>query len=710
MQSVYAPASATTLETISAFNAAKRVNMILTNAFINAEGAKLGYLLHRLCGGGPDNRHTFFANSTLEGLSGAVKLARHTSVRKKRADGGWVLIVDESSAFPAFFDPLGVGPDHALAPRIHFTSSLDEGLEKIDERLWAGVVLVRTPGVEDRREDCARLFERALAQHAMRLLCSSELDLSAPDFFAADLLPDVHVFGENLVERQVPFGCFTMSADAYAVWNNPTDSVAHSSTFGGNALCLTLAMNSLRLHGFVTPEDEEFFAKVDSIMRVRIDGFAAHVNTFVANGMELSGFALDIVEASGARLRLGDGREILDCAGGGGVTLRGHNPPDLVPEVLDTHDPGHDYFADLERTLTSLTKFSHAFPAVSGATCVDTAVTLALLANPERTKIVTFTGNFSGKTLGSMNLSKYGQQYTESDREAFRPYYFDVVYIDPFASTAARDLEATLRGGDVALVWLEVIQGMECKPVPGDLLDLIDGLRADCGYLVGVDEVMTGGWRTGDSFFAHEKVLTNSDIAVLAKPLSDATLPVGAVLVTDDVRERARSANPAHVERLASHYRNGLAAHVAVHALEHVSTEEQHAQRIRSQQALLTGLSELAAGSRLFQAAAGRGGHVRLVLNKRWFPYHKRSQLGQLLEAAISALILRDCGILVMQLRFFHRIFADEAEVREVITRLKAGTRRYTPFTVYRHAIGQVVSFAVVQTLRDLRARLGRAS
>lgn len=678
--------------------------MILTNAYVNAEGAKLGYLLHRLCGGSRGH-HTFFANSTLEALAGAIKLARHTSVRKKRPDGGWVLFVDESSRFSAFFDPLGAGPEHALAPRIHFAATLDEGLRQIEERLWAGVVLVRTPGVEARQEECARLFARAGALQAMRLLSSSERELSAPDFFAHGLDPDVHVFGESMVEHQVPFGCFTMSDDAYAVWNNPRDSVAHTSTFGGNALCLGLALDSLRRHGFVTPQDERYFAEVDSSMRTRIDGFAAYVNTFVATGMEMSGFALDIVEARGARLRLADGREVLDCAGGGGVTLRGHNPPDLGPEVLQAHDPGHDYFADLERALTSLTRFSHAFPAVSGATCVDTALTLALLANAGRTKIVTFTGNFSGKTLGSMNLSKYGQQYTESDREAFRPYYFDVVYIDPFAPGAARDLEAVLRGGDVAVVWFEVIQGMECKPLPGEIVDLVDRLRADCGYLVGVDEVMTGGWRTGDSFFAYEKTLLDADLAVIAKPLSDALLPVGVVLVSDQVRQRAEAADAAHVERLATHYRNGLTAHVAVHALRRVHTEEEHARRIRAQQALLTGLEELAAGSRLFQRAAGRGGHVRLVLNKRWFPYHKRSQLGQLLEAALSALLLRDCGVLVMQLRFFHRIFADESEVREVISRLKTGTRDYTPLTVYRHAGRQVLSFALAKTVRDLRAR-----
>ncbi|MFF5212805.1 aminotransferase class III-fold pyridoxal phosphate-dependent enzyme [Streptosporangium sp. NPDC000396] len=705
MTSVCGPADSVTLKAIAQFTEERRANMILTNAFISAEGAKLGYMLSRLLGG-TERFYTFFANSTLEGLSGAVKLARHTSVRRKRADSGRVLLVDPEDRYAPFFDPVGAGTEGALAPCVHSTPDIPAALDLLRDGQWSAVVLVRTS--TGGREDGRELFDLAAERGSLRVLCNTELDLWEPEFFTGGPEADVHVFGENLTGRQVPFGCFTMSAEAYSVWNNARDSLAHTSTFGGNGLCLSLVLDALHRHGHVNEADEERLRLIDTDMRARIDTFRDHVNPITAQGMEMSGFALDITEASGARLRLADGSEVIDCAGCGGVNLRGHNPQDIVAEVLAEHDPDHDYFADLESHLGGLTRFEHAFPAVSGATAVDVAVSLALMAGSPRTKVLTFDGNFSGKTLISMNLSKYGQQHIESDREAFRPYYFDLVYVDPFAADARKRLERELRKNDIALVWLEVTRGLLCEALPEDLLVLISELKDECGYLIGVDEVVTGVWRTGDAFLAHDRVLPNSDIATLAKPLSDTTLPMGAALVTREVHDRALKANPDHLERLRRHYRNGLTAHIALHALERVEDPEVQAERERSQALLNEGLAEIAAQSKLFDFAAGRGSHMRLMLRRRWFPFNRRSQLGQLLEAALSAMIMRDCGVLVLQLRFFPRIFSREEDVRAIVARLKSGTRGYTPLSVYRFAAWQVLTYALAQIKEGRREKSRR--
>ena len=253
------------------------------------------------------------------------------------------------------------------------------------------------------------------------------------------------------------------------------------------------------------------------------------------------------------------------------------------------------------------------------------AVSLALMANPNRTKIVTFVGNFSGKTLISMNLSKYGQQYTASNREAFRPYYFDVTYVDPFRRDAAATLEGILRAGDVALVWFEAIQGMDCRPLPEEIFAVVRRFKAEAGYLVGVDEVLTGVWRTGTDFLAQKAWLVDADITALAKPLSDATLPMAVALASNAVYERASASNSSLVSTLGEHYRNALSAHIAVNALESVGTEGEQARRLRNQKVLGDGLAAVAASSTLFDAATGRGGHMRLVMNSRWFPYRKHS-------------------------------------------------------------------------------------
>src|SRR5215213_3173067 len=98
----FTPVSHLTLKTIAGYNEGKKVNMMFAGAFINAESAKLGYLLSKLAGEG--RHYSFFGNSAQEAVAGAVKLARHNSVRAKRDDGGWILFVDDSGYFKPYLD------------------------------------------------------------------------------------------------------------------------------------------------------------------------------------------------------------------------------------------------------------------------------------------------------------------------------------------------------------------------------------------------------------------------------------------------------------------------------------------------------------------------------------------------------------------------------------------------------------------------------
>jgi acetylornithine/succinyldiaminopimelate/putrescine aminotransferase len=134
-----------------------------------------------------------------------------------------------------------------------------------------------------------------------------------------------------------------------------------------------------------------------------------------------------------------------------------------------------------------------------------------------------------------------------------------------------------------------------------------------------------------------------------------------------------------------------------------VDRQEAHRERERAQQIITAGLRKIANSSPLFEAAHGRGAHQRLALRRRWFPYSKRSQLGQLIEATISQLLLRDSAVLAVQLRFFPAIFATEAEVAAAMDRMAAAARHYTPLTVYWQAVTNVVIFTLKQYLRKFR-------
>jgi acetylornithine/succinyldiaminopimelate/putrescine aminotransferase len=704
----YSAAAQGTIELLQRMNAEKRCTFFTSSNYMHAETAKLGYLLSSLRSkeGAAGDCRTYFVNSTLEALSSALKLARQTSVRHQRYDGGWILVVDEQQRFQPFFDATRRGPESGLTPHVTFVDSVAEARIRVGRRLWSALIVVRDTGLASDAA-LAALVTAARNAGTMIVSCDSELSLSDTSFAAHGFDPDVVVYGENLTDRQLPFGCFTMTEQAHAVWNNDVDCFAQTSTFGGNRACAAVALAALEAHGLVTDADREVFRKLDSNFAAMLQYWGKHVNPGMAALAGIAGLDLNISQAYGGRLRLADGREIIDCSGGFGSNLRGHNPSD-VPQALASHDPDHDYFADVEKLLRGVTKFAHAFPAVSGASAVDIAVTLGLLANPQRRKIVTFMGNFSGKTMFALNLSKHGPQLTESDDDAFRPYYPHLVYIDPFSAKAEKELRSVLSSGEVALIWFEAIRGGMCEMLPPKLLEIIAEMKHAHGYLIGVDEVLTGGWRGGPDYLAHASMLRDSDIVTVGKTLSDMTLPMAAVLVTAEVYARAGHSNAAHLARLERHYRNNLAAHVCVNGLTRVLDPEKRLAFRKAEAIVEHGLRELVTGSKVFGRVDGRGTLLLLVLNRKYFPFHHRSKLGNLLELAASHLIFERCGVFVFLLRVLHRVCTDEADARELVRRLRNGLADVTPSMIYRYALSRILSQRFPELARRIAGRATR--
>lgn len=720
MDSGYQPLTKQTIELLSDRSRDQRANMLFASLYINAESAKLAYLLHRLVSRGPDERwFSFFANSTWEAVSGAIKLARHSAAMRS-APALPVLIVDPVSRYQPIADPLAVGGAGALVPGLIFAASPDEALTVFDHRAWAGVLIERLPGADPAAPGVRELLDRAKEKGVMTILSHSLCGLEqvgsarhgrgpgeGSRLGPAELRADVHVFGESLAGWQVPFGCFTMSRDAHQVWNTTKTSSLHTSTFGGNGTSLACVLDALDRSGYVGDQDRQVLSRIDADMQSCIRYFRRHVNPNAAAGMETFRLALDIDQAQGSTLTLRDGERIFDVAGGTGASMRGHNPADLVAEVLDAHDTSTDYFLALETLLSRLSGLPHALPAVSGATAVDAAVTIAMLANSERPKIVTFGGNYSGKTLLSINLSLQGPLVLEPRVGASGPHYHAVEYIDPFSAGAEAAFRSTVAAGDVGLVWFEAIQGLNCARLPLRLIETIGELREQSGYLIGVDEVLTGVWRTSGSFLLSQELGIPADVVSLAKPLSDMTMPVGAALVSDEVFRRASENHPAAVERLSRENRCQIGAHIACHALgKAAALGEAHATEV--QNVMAQGLQELVKRSSIFESVAGQGILVRLVPARRWFPFRPGSQLGAMMEMAISDLIRQRTGLLVAQLRFFPAIFVDVEDLRAAMRQLADGLDGCSPLSVYRHALGRISSATLARSgsfWRRLRRR-----
>ncbi|MGH4018127.1 MAG: aminotransferase class III-fold pyridoxal phosphate-dependent enzyme [Pseudonocardiaceae bacterium] len=702
-RSVFSPSTPRTLALLAEHNQEQRCNFLVGSNFINPAAAKLSYLLSELVGAGRTGPYfSYLVSSGLEALSGAINLARHTAVRAGQDDGGWVLLVDEKSRYHEFMDPVGLGSADALIPHVVSVSSVDDALHELPGRPWAAVIIIRDEHTDLEDQKLTDLVQACRRGGGQVGLCCTDMALTSPDLFHNPIDADVMIFGESLADRQVPFGAFTMSPAANQVWRNDVDCFAHTSTFGGNVLCASLVLDTLDKRGYVTDRHHEVLRTIEADPATTIGYWGKHVKPNIAGLARLFNLHIDVQRAAGGRFTNAEGWDVIDCAGGFGSNLRGHNPPDLIPEVLQQHDPGHDYSADLEQKLTELTGLANAFPAVSGATANDLAVTLAALANPQRRTVVTFKGNFGGKALFSLNLSRHAPQQMESDEDAFRPYYAKQAYLDPFAADAVEQLTTLLGGGDVALVWFELVQGGMCRRLPDDLVQVVDRHRAEHGYLVGVDEVLTGGWRSGEHYLAHQDVLECADIVTLGKTLSDMTLPAAAVMVSEDVYNRANAAAPAQVARLRTEFRNNLGAHISLHALESVDDPEGRARQRAAYADLVASLNATFRTSKVFGDVVGSSAHLRLTMNKRYFPNSKWSML---IEMMLSDLVYRRCHVFLPALRIMHRVAADPADLTELGRRLAVGTKGITPLMVYRYAFGSLFALKHPRLGRLLKAR-----
>ncbi len=681
-RSVFRPATARTLELIAEHNQKQRCNFLIGSNFINPAAAKLGYLLSELTGAESTGLHfAYLVSSGLEALSVAISLARNTAVRAGRDEGGWVLLVDEKDRYQGFMDPVGLGSSEALMPHVVSVTSAEHALQEFGDRPWTSVIIVRDERTDLQDQSLRQLVQACRRDDGQVGLCCTELELTSPELFDNPLGADVMIFGESLADRQVPFGALTMSPAAHQVWLNNVDCFAHTSTFGGNMLCASLVLDMLDKHGYVTDQHHEVLRTIDTDPAAAIDYWGKHIKPNVAGLAKLVGLHIEIQKAAGGRFTTAQGWDVIDCAGGLGSNLRGHNPPDLVPDVLAQHDPDHDYFADLEAKLIELTGLAHAFPAVSGAIVNDMAVTLAALANPRRRTVVTFRGNYGGKAQFSLNLSKHDGE------DAFRPYYSKLAYIDAFAPDAVEQLTTLLRGGDVALVWFELLQGGR-RRLPDDLVQAVDQHRAEHGYLVGVDEVLTGGWRSGEHYLVHPDSLGRADIVTLGKTMSDMTLPAAAVMVSEDVYNRAKAEAPAHVALLSTRFRNSLSAHISLHALESVDDPHKLARHQAAYATLVSSLNAIFRTSKVFGDVAGSSTNLRLTVS----PLLSRADKNGLLEILLSDLVYRRCHVFMFTLRMTHRVAADPADLTELARRLEVGTKGITPLMVYRYVFGSTLA------------------
>jgi len=272
----------------------------------------------------------------------------------------------------------------------------------------------------------------------------------------------------------------------------------------------------------------------------RARAFADELALFEAPGVNTVGAGPSPLwaEARGANVLDVDGNRYVDLTSGFGVALIGHRHPHVLNAVRrqaerlvhglgDVH--AHPARVALAAALSAHAPFDDAavYFAASGSDAVEVALKTALLAR-RRGGVLAFTGGYHGLTLGA--LAAGGRA---AFREPFAAHLHPHVRHLPFGCSGL-ELERILRGGDIACVVVEPIQGRAGVVLPpsGWLQEVAARARLH-GALVVVDEILTGGGRTGP-FFAVEAEDVVPDLLCCGKAIGGG-LPFAAVLATRDL-------------------------------------------------------------------------------------------------------------------------------------------------------------------------------
>ena len=265
-----------------------------------------------------------------------------------------------------------------------------------------------------------------------------------------------------------------------------------------------------------------------------------------------------ILKAEGVRLWDSAGNEYLDAISGGAmVTCLGHGVEDIVRRAAEqAREVSYLYSQQFtspaqEALATRLSElapraFSRVHFVAGGSEANETALRLARSyhverGEPQRWRVISPAQAYHGPTVAALSLTG-----RPSLQRPFDPYGAEHLHIPPSTWRFDPTGQAALAALDDVLETAgpETVSAFFCEPVSAAALPAysppeafwlgLDERRREHGFLVCLDEVVTGMGRTG-SWFAAEQLPLEPDIITTAKGLGAGYVPIGAMLCTDAV-------------------------------------------------------------------------------------------------------------------------------------------------------------------------------
>lgn len=245
-------------------------------------------------------------------------------------------------------------------------------------------------------------------------------------------------------------------------------------------------------------------------------------------------FPVTVEKGKGSHVWDVDGKEYIDCMGGYGVALVGHQNERVVKAIKEQVDKIITVHSSLyNKTREEFLKIliglapknlTQVHLNNSGAEAIEAAIKFARKFTGKK-GMVAMKGSYHGKTFGALSLT-FHPKY----RKAFQPLVEKV----SFASFGDIESLRSVIDDDTAFVILEPIQGESGIIVaPDGFLQDVRKLCDEKGILLIFDEIQAGLGRTG-RLWACDHWNTAPDIMCLAKGIAGG-VPMGATLVRADI-------------------------------------------------------------------------------------------------------------------------------------------------------------------------------
>lgn len=356
--------------------------------------------------------------------------------------------------------------------------------------------------------------------------------------------------------------------------------------------------------------------------------------------------AYPVVAAQGVRLRLQDGRELIDGMSSWWAAIHGYNHPRLNQALLEqsqamahvmfgglTHEPA----ARLAARLIDLTPapLQHVFFADSGSVAVEVAIKMALQywysqGRSERSRLLTVRNGYHGDTFAAMSVcDPVGGMH-----EIFTGVLPKHVFVrapqcrndGDWSEHEISELQQALQhGGDeIAAIILEpIVQGAGgMRFYCPEYLRRVRQLCDVHDVLLIADEIATGFGRTG-TLFACEQAGISPDILCVGKALTGGYLTLAATLATARIAEGISNADPGLFMHGPTFMANPLACAVANASLDVLLESPWQARIVRIQSELEAGLAPCLAFENVREVRIkGAIGVVELTHNvdMHWMP------------------------------------------------------------------------------------------